>query len=536
MRTSAKDGGFTSSIWHDTRMPSFDTPPALETDVCIIGAGIAGLSTALELARGGTRVSVIDDGPIGGGETGRTTAHLASAVDDRFHKLEKRFGERGARLVAESHAAAIDKIEQNVREFAIDCEFRRVEAYLFSPPGDDLQELEVELGAARRAGLIVDRVERGPLDLGPALRFANQAEIHPLRYLRGLAEAVIEHGGHIHTHCHVESIDPHGKPLVLKLAGGRSIHCRIAIDATNGAISSPIKLPIRQAAYRSYVLGFDLEPGAIPHMLLWDTEDPYHYVRVATGPSGRDVLVVGGEDHRTGQGNPEHAFGTLAHWARQRFRFAGPIVERWSGQILEPADGLAFIGACPDLEHVYVVTGDSGNGMTHGTIAAMVIPELARGRRSAWAELYDPKRRIRGIGTLIKEAAYSTAPYADWLRGGDVASEESIRRNSGALVRHGLHVVAAYRDGAGELHSCSATCPHLRGVVQWNQAEQTWDCPCHGSRFDAYGRVLNGPALKDLERIEPVPEKGKPVPVREKVREEIPVAVGPFANEPIRRS
>ncbi len=526
MRSSAKDGGFTNSIWHETRMPRFDTPPEHETDVCIIGAGISGLSIALELARSGARVTVLDDGPIGGGETGRTTAHLASAVDDRYYELERRFDERGARLVAESHAAAIDKIEATVREFAIDCEFRRVEGYLFAPPGDDLHELELELAAARRAGLQVERIESTPLDLGPSLRFMNQAEIHPLRYLRGLAEAVIEAGGQIHTHVHVEAIE-HAEPLVLQLEGDRRMQCRVVIDATNGAFSSPIKLSIRQAAYRSYVLGFDLEPGTIPHALFWDTADPYHYIRVATGPTGRDVLVVGGGDHRTGQGDPEASFTELATWARANFRFAGPIVHRWSGQILEPADGLAFIGECPDMEHVYVVTGDSGNGMTHGTIAALVLPELIRGRRSAWAELYDPKRRTRGIGRLIKEAAHSTAPYVDWLRGGDVSSESEIPRNTGAVVRHGLHVVAAYRDAGGELHACSATCPHLRGIVQWNQAEQTWDCPCHGSRFDAYGRVLNGPAATDLARIEPVRED-EPAERRERPEVVIPLGADPL--------
>jgi glycine/D-amino acid oxidase-like deaminating enzyme/nitrite reductase/ring-hydroxylating ferredoxin subunit len=508
MRTTAKDGGVTASLWHDTRVSRYDTLPEHETDICIIGAGIAGLSTALELVRGGARVSVLDDGPVGGGETGRTTAHLASAVDDRYFKLERRFGERGARLVAETHAAAINKIEANVRELAIDCDFRRVDGYLFAPHGDDLHELELELTAARRAGLVVDRIERAPFELGPALRFSNQAEFHPLRYLRALAEAVIEAGGHIHTNAHVEMIETGGKPLVVRFAGGRRMRCRVAIDATNGAFTSPVKLAIRQAAYRTYVLGFDLDPGTIQHVLLWDTADPYHYVRVATGSlesGGRDVLVVGGADHRTGQGDPERAWAELEHWTRENFRFAGPVVHRWSGQVLEPADGLAYIGASPDLEHVYVVTGDSGNGMTHGTIAGMLLPELIRGRHSAWSELYDPKRRLRALGTLIKEAAHSTAPYVDWLRGGDVASFDSIPRSSGALVRQGLHVIAAYRDSAGELHACSATCPHLRGVVQWNAGEQTWDCPCHGSRFDPYGRVLNGPAPTDLVRIEPVP-------------------------------
>ena len=392
MRTTAKDGGSTASLWQDTRVPRYDSLPEHETDICIIGAGIAGLSTALELVRGGARVSVLDDGPIGGGETGRSSAHLASAVDDRFFKLERRFGERGARLVAESHAAAIDRIENTVRELAIDCDFRRVEGYLFAPPGDDLHELEAELTAARRAGLVVDRIERAPFDLGPALRFANQAELHPLRYLRALADAIIEAGGHIHTNAHVEAIEPGGKPLSLRLAGGRRMRCRIAVDATNGAFTSPVKLAIRQAAYRTYLLGFDLEPGVIPHVLLWDTLDPYHYVRVAVGSSGRDVLVVGGNDHRTGQGDPERAWAELEHWTRDRFRFAGHARRALGrGQVLEPADGLAYIGASPDLEHVYVSTGDSGDGLTHGTIAGMLI----RSRRSR-------RRRARGRGLAPK--------------------------------------------------------------------------------------------------------------------------------------
>src|SRR5262245_7754814 len=289
MRTRALDGGTTESLWSDAELPSFDTAPQAETDVCIVGAGITGLTTALVLARQGVRATVLDDGPIGGGETGRTSAHLASAVDDRYHVLEDRFGERGAQLIAESHAAAIDWIEQTVRDLAIDCDFRRVDGYLIAPPGERADrtarahhELDQELVAAKRAGLDVARVDRAPLpfDTGPALRFARQAQLHPLRYLRGLARAVVAAGASIHTGAHVTAIEP-GRPLTVKLAGRRSLLCRVAVDATNATITSPVKLPIRQAAYRSYVLAFEVEAGAIPQALFWDTAHPYHYVRVA---------------------------------------------------------------------------------------------------------------------------------------------------------------------------------------------------------------------------------------------------------------
>jgi glycine/D-amino acid oxidase-like deaminating enzyme/nitrite reductase/ring-hydroxylating ferredoxin subunit len=524
MLTLAKDGGVSASIWTDADQEHHGTPPPLEAEVCIVGAGIAGLSTALVLARQGARVAVLDDGPIGGGETGRTSAHLASAVDDRYHVLESRFGERGAQLIAESHAAAIDWLEATVRTYRIDCDFRRVDGYLFAPPDAPgeraVRELDKERVAALRAGLTVERVERTPLpfDSGPALRFAHQAQFHPLRYLRGLAAAVVEAGGTIHTGAHVLGIEP-ARPLAVRLAGGRTLLCRVAIDATNSSITSPHTLPLRQAAYRSYCLAIPTAPGTIPHGLYWDTADPYHYIRVAPGDvPERELVIVGGEDHRTGQGDPLQAWITLEQWTRRWLRLDGPVVARWSGQIIEPVDGPAHIGRSPELEHVYVVTGDSGNGLTHGTIAALLLPELMRGARPPWADVYAPDRsHLHSLGALVKEAAHSAAPYLSWLRPGEVHAPGEIAPGHGAVIRRGLHLVAAYRDPSGACHLRSATCPHMRGVVHWNPGEQTWDCPCHGSRFDPYGRVVNGPATGDLAPIGDEPVRPE-VPVREPER------------------
>ena len=505
MRTKPKDGGDTNSVWLDIATPRFDTSPEAEADVVVIGAGIAGLTAAYELLREGRRVIVLDDGPIGGGETGRTSAHLASAVDDHYHKLEDKFGEAGARLVAESHAAAIDYIETTAKELDIDCAFRRVDGYLFAPPAERADRiLDKELAAAARAGLAVDRVAQAPLpfDTGPALRFARQAEFHPLRYLRGLADAIIQRGGKIHTGVHVTRVEA-GEPLRILLQSGRHILCRQAIDATNGAFSSQLKLAIKQAAYRTYVVAFDIPAGAIPHGLYWDTADPYHYIRVTEGEEGREVLVVGGNDHRVGQGDPIKEWLALETWTRRWFPVAGEIVARWSGQIIEPVDMLAHIGKSPDVDHLFICTGDSGNGLTHGTIAGIMLPTLMRGEEHPWAAVYDPKRsHMHALGTLISEAAKSNYPYADWLRGGDVPSIDAIQPGDGAVVRKGLHMIACYRDEAGVCHMRSATCPHLRGVVHWNAGEKTWDCPCHGSRFDPYGRVLNGPSPRDLASIE----------------------------------
>jgi glycine/D-amino acid oxidase-like deaminating enzyme/nitrite reductase/ring-hydroxylating ferredoxin subunit len=532
MRTP-KQGGFTTSLWMDTKVPSFDRPPPTETEIAIVGAGIAGLTCAVECARRGARVTVLDDGPIGGGETGRTSAHLSSAVDDYFSTLEHTFGVGGARLVAESHATAIDYIEAMVTARGIPCEFRRVDQYLIHAPGhrDEHRFLEKELAAAHRAGLTVEMVDGAPLPFatGPALRFANQAEFHPLKYLVGLAEAAIEMGAHIHTGVHVEGIEP-GTPVHLKLAGGNTLLARIVIDCTNGAMSSMVRMPLRQAAYRSYCVAFEIPHDTLPHCLVDDTGDPYHYVRVASNAAGEDVLIVGGEDHRVGQKDAGPQFDALERWTREWLPIVGDVVARWSGQIIEPSDGVAHIGRSPDLEHVYICTGDSGHGLTHGTIAGLMIPEMLHGMHPRWERVYDPRRsHLRATGNLIAEAAKSSAPYVDWLKPADVSSVDEIKPGDGAIVRRGLHLIAAYRDENGTCHQMSATCPHLRAVVQWNAAEKSWDCPCHGSRFSCTGEVLNGPAVANLTPIDKPLSDRAPVEIADEERITDRVAAVPQA-------
>lgn len=483
--------------------PSFDAPLVEDTavDVCVVGAGIAGLSVAYELTRQGARVTVLDHGDVGGGETGRTSAHLTNALDDRFYRLAKIHGADAARLAAASHAAAIDLIEHNAGELGIACDFQRVDGFLFAADGRPSDELDRELEAARLAGVDVERVASAPLPFGtgPALRFADQARFHPLDYLDGIARAVVAKGNSVHTGVHVVGVEARdGKPLLVKLEGGGTLEAGAVVDATNASITSMARLPLRQAAYRSYVVSFEIEPGAFGDALFWDTGDPYHYLRVVR-EDDRELLLVGGEDHRTGQErHPESRWNALERWIRARAP-VGRAVDKWSGQIMEPADGLAFVGKSPDVEGVYVVSGDSGHGLTHAVIASVIIPELIAGHDHPWATLYEPQRSaLRGVGTMLREIVSSSVPYADWLRGGNVDDVADIPRGEGAVVRRGHHMIAAYRDEHGHLHECSARCSHLSAVVQWNSAEKTWDCPAHGSRFDAVGRCIVPPAVGDL--------------------------------------
>jgi glycine/D-amino acid oxidase-like deaminating enzyme/nitrite reductase/ring-hydroxylating ferredoxin subunit len=485
-------------------LPQFPSlTQAQRADVCIVGAGMAGLSTAYHLTRAGKSVIVLDDGPIVSGETERTTAHLVNALDDRFFELERLHGEKGAQLAAESHSAAIDTIERIVREEGIACDFERVDGYLFNPPDEDPELLDRELAAARRAGLTATTlVERAPLatfNTGRALLFPRQGQFHPLKYLAALANAIVRGGGKIFADTHVSAVHG-GKSAHVETRNGVTVSCDAIVVATNTPVNDRLVIHTKQAAYRTYVIGVTIPAGSVPKVLYWDTADPYHYVRLQPG-DGEDVLIVGGEDHKTGQAEDTEArFARLEQWTRERFPMARDVRFTWSGQIMEPVDALAFIGRNPmDHDNVFVATGDSGNGMTHGTIAGVLLTDLILGRSNAWAELYNPSRvSLKATGTFAKETANMAAQYADWLTAGDVEKDRLVPPGTGAIVRHGLKKIAVFRDEHGAFHECSAMCPHLGGVVHWNATEKTWDCPAHGSRFDCYGKVLNGPANKHL--------------------------------------
>lgn len=480
-----------------------------DADVCVVGAGITGLTTAYLLAREGRSVVVLDDGPIGGGETGRTSAHLTNALDDRYGQLERWHGESGARLAAQSHTAAIDEIEQIAGKEGIDCAFERVDGYLVVPPGESSEALSSELAAAHRAGLdeveLVNRVPYDGFEFGPALRFPQQAQFHALQYLFGLARAFESSGGRIHTGSHVGEVKSESGKARVKTADGIVVRAAHVVVATNTPFNDRVAIHTKQAPYRTYVVAARIPTGAVPHVLLWDTADPYHYVRVHTGDDG-DYLMVGGEDHKTGQADDyEDRFLRLEAWARERFPMAENFDVQWSGQVVEPIDGLAFIGRNPtDADNIYIATGDSGNGLTHGTIAGLILTDLISGRDNPWADLYQPSRKPwSAAGEFVKENFNVALQYADHLKGGDVKSVEDVPAGSGALLQRGFQKVAVFRSDDGRICEFSAICPHLGCVVQWNGLERSWDCPCHGSRFAADdGHVLFGPAVSGLSRAD----------------------------------
>ncbi|MGH8176017.1 MAG: FAD-dependent oxidoreductase [Steroidobacter sp.] len=529
MKTAMTHEQNSRSFWQATVQPPTYAPLSadLTVEVCIIGAGLGGLTTAYQFARQGVSVAVIDALEIGAGETGRTTAHIATP-DDRYWYIEEKHGEEAARLVAESFAAAIDYIEATAREEQIECDFERVDGYLFSCAENPRAALDKEFEAATRAGVQVDREAAPPtdasntmIDAGPCLRFLRQGQFHPLKYLNGLARAIEQRRGVIYTGTRALDIEERDDGVVVTTATGEIIADAVVV-ATNTPFNDRVTMHTKQIAYQTYVVAARVKQGSIARALIWDDGDPYHYVRTTPAGDGEhDVLIVGGADHKTGhERDPAAHYAQVEAWMRQRFPQVGEIDYRWSGEVMEPLDGVAYLGRNPGSRNVYVITGDSGNGMTHTTIGALLVSDLVMGRQNRWLSVYDPARKpFKEALQFIKEQSNIAAQYTDWVSGGDEESAAAIAPGDGALIRSGLKKLAVYRDDDGALHAHSAKCTHLGCVVQWNSSEKTWDCPCHGSRFTRYGAVFHGPAVSSLAAVDEdewgeitAPAPGQPKP------------------------
>lgn len=514
----ASEGSRHVPIWpRDDLLALEPVPTSLRPDVCVVGAGVAGLTVAYRLLRRGRSVLVLEREGVGAGETSRSTAHLAFALDDRFVELERWHGTEGARLAAEAHERAIATIERVCEEESIDCGFRRLSGFLVPGGVDDDDLLARELAAARRAGLDarMRRDVRGLRFDGVAIEFPNQAELDPVAYLAGLDRAVRRRGGHVAGPAEVVSVRG-GSPVTLELADGRHLEAGAVVMASNVPFHARVAMHTKQAPYRTFVIALPIAEDAMPEGLVWDLADPYHYVRTYAPKGGRPHLLVGGEDEKTGQPSDTDPFGALFRWARRHFRVEESVTHAWSGQVLEPADGLGYAGLAPGgEENLYLITGDSGNGVTHATLGATLIDALLHGDAVPERALFSPSRKpIRGAKRWFQENLNVAAQFRDWIAPGDHEDDDALAPGEASVTRNGLHRIARHRDEAGRLHAFSARCPHLGCVVRWNDLEKTWDCPCHGSRFDPVsGRVLNGPATQGLTpagAIHPSREERRP--------------------------
>lgn len=506
--------GSHATFWVDSCQPLIYSKLAQNktTDVVIVGGGISGVTIAYCLCKSGKKVVLVEDGYIGSGETGRTTAHLASALDDRYYDLANLFGKDNTALIADSHRSAIDFIERTVNEEGVDCHFERVKGYLFLHPSDQEDSLDKELEACRDAGLPVSmsQVELGGKSLR-ALEFDAQAQFHPMLYLKAMCEAIVRMGGEIYTDTHAKDIDHTG----ITTNEGLNVAAKHVVVATNSPVNNKYIMHLRQYPYRSYVMAAKIKKGSLPKALWWDTGNfdvnadivPYHYVRTEPYNDTHELLIVGGEDHPTGLADSEHIpeeerYRLLEQWGREYFPHMEELVYTWSGQVLEPMDSLAYIGRNPlDKHNVYIVTGDSGNGMTHGTIAGLLITDLINEKENPWEKIYSPSRfkLFKAGKTFFKEFVGGFVSYLKTKpKHLDSTGLKDIKRHEGKIIEFDGEKLGAYRDEQDELHFVEAECTHMGCMIKWNNDEKSWDCPCHGSRFNTKGEVLNGPANEPL--------------------------------------
>ena len=500
------------SLWIDTT-PSTDYPSLrgeVDADVAIVGAGITGITAAYLLSKAGRSVVLVDKGRIAMSETGHTTAHIVSTTDADYREMIKAHGEEGARTDTEAIRSAVDLIRSLVGELAIDCGFKSVDGYLYAEEAKDREYLERQHEDLRRAGMESEWVDRVPLPFATAggLRYRNQHLFHVRQYLLPIAEAAVKNGARIFENTlvtDVQNAEKDGRCLVKSEEG--SIRAGHVILATHVPINDRGAIWMKMHVTRTYVVAAPIQPGQVTDALFWDTAYPYHYTRLLDTGKGL-FLIVGGEDRDVGKDdNDEERYQALEEYCRTRFGVTA-FSHRWSGQINEPADMVPFIGESSHGKNVWMSTGYSGTGMTYGTLSAMLLADFALERENRFAKFYDPARKnvgaiLENIVTKVTEIPKRLIEKVTQLDV-EAKSVDEVTEGEGKIVSvAGTKYAVARIDG--ELRVLDPSCTHMGCTVAWNAAEKSWDCPCHGSRFNTSGAVLNGPATSPLAKPDTEP-------------------------------
>jgi glycine/D-amino acid oxidase-like deaminating enzyme/nitrite reductase/ring-hydroxylating ferredoxin subunit len=501
----ARDGA-NISLWQNTTEPYIPVRQLDTTqnyDVVIAGGGITGITTALQLQQTGLRCVILEAHTLCFGTTGGTTAHLNTLLDTPYTTIAGNFGKEGASLVASAVREAVNTVKGNIAKHGIDCNFEEATAYLFSQDEKQTKELESIRAATVEAGVTASYTDGipVPIEFEKALEIKNQAKFHPTRYVLALAKIFEEAGGTIVQNCRVMATD-NTDPLEVKTSLG-DIKTSWLIYATH--IPPGVNLVhLRCAPYRSYAMAVKLADESYPAGLSYDMYDPYHYYRTQV-IDGEQYLIAGGEDHKTAhEDNTNAPFNRLESHIRKYFNVK-EIAYRWSSQYFEPADGLPYIGHMPGQPgKILVATGFGGNGITYSHVAARLLGSIVLDVESPYIKLFDPNRikPVAGFTNFVKE----NVDVAKQLITGFFTKEKihalaDVAPGEGRIVQHEGHTLALYKDEAGQVHTINPRCTHLKCTVNWNISEKTWDCPCHGARYDANGHVLTGPADIDLEKI-----------------------------------
>jgi len=480
----------------------------VHVDILVIGAGITGITAAYLLKKAGLSVALIERERVASIDTGHTTAHLTYVTDVELQELARNFGNDHAQAAWDAGAVAIDEIERIVREEAMDCEFTRVPAYVHMGKRDfsqkEISTLKKEASVAAKLGFDAAYLKSAPYFNLPAVQFANQAKFHPRKYLRSLVAKLPGNGSHVFEKSAATEFDV--KKRRAKVNRNWIGFDRVVMATNNplvglASITSATLLQTKLSLYTTYALGARTPSETVPEALFWDTREPYDYLRVDR-QRDFDYVIYGGEDHKTGQKRK-----TQQAYARLLVRLKKIIPEarvdhHWSGQVISTPDGLPYIGE--NAEHQFIATGFCGNGITFGTVAAMMARDWATGSKNPWAKLFAvDRKKLKGAAWnyLRENKDYPYYMIKDRITRPDADSVRELKRGEGMIIGSGGKKLAAFRDRTGKIYKLSPVCTHLGCLVRWNPAESTWDCPCHGSRFKPSGEVIAGPAEEALAPI-----------------------------------
>lgn len=501
-----RDGALTS-LWQH-KMPEYNSGSTSINnqlyDVLIVGGGMAGITTALQLQKAGKKCIVAEAHTLCFGTSGGTTAHLNTFMDNPYSTIEKDFGEENAQLVYSAAREALDLVKQNVQQYNIDCEYSAKQGYVYSQDEKQAKKLDDIYEASKKAGCEISYTETipVPIEFNKAVVYKGQAQFHPSKYVFALAKAFEEAGGTILQHCRVTAVNKKDENLEVETFLGK-INAANVIYATHIPPGVNI-LHFRCAPYRSYAMALTLNSD-YPDDLAYDMYDPYHYYRTQE-IDGAKYLVAGGEDHKTAhQENTEECFRKLESYLRKHFD-VDQVAFKWSSQFFDPADGLPYIGHLPgNPDNVFVATGFGGNGMTYSHVTALMLTDRIVNGESKYDKLFNPNRikPVAGFESFIKESADVVAKFiGDRFNKVKIKELSEIANGEAKIVKYEGESIALYKDEKGGVHAVNPACTHVNCIVGWNTAEQTWDCPCHGSRFSMDGEVLTAPARKDLEKID----------------------------------
>lgn len=502
-----KRDGFNVSLWQGRPafIPKYDSLPSERQDVVIVGGGITGVTTALQLQRAGKKCTLIEAQEIGFGTTGGTTAHLNTMMDTTYDEIKKKFNAEAAQKVADVAQSAITLIRSNVKEYGIDCAYSAQTAYLCAKDDTQAKMLDTILESCREVKLPAQYTGEvpAPTPYVKAISVKDQAQFHPMDYILALAQHFEAIGGRIVHDCRLTEFTEENKLLTIKTSKGEVI-----ADALIFATHIPPGVNVLHflcAPYRTYALAVKLKDANYPDALIYDLDDPYHYFRTQE-VDGEKYLIAGGEDHKTGhEENTHERFKCLEAYVR-RYYDIDHVAYQWSSQYYEPADGLPYIGHLPgNPENVYVATGFGGNGMIYGIASAMILTALITTGHSEYGDLFSPDRvkPMASLGNVIKEGAAVTKDMiTGWLSISKLEELACLAKGEAKVVKYEGKTVALYKDNNGGLHAVNPACPHIKCSVGWNNAEKSWDCPCHGSRFSYTGELLTGPSTSDLDKID----------------------------------